>query len=388
VKEAGWSDFWCIRWLALHGEMMLYRVRASNDLSALEGSAIDPTYKTPRQLHIPGVKQEGNVVGIPPTMYSQLREALLNCGPFANDDQLSAVFAHPLLSPWRNNVPQAPNPAARADAVVAFLLEKRRADTKKNALVLLLYVLSERLDPADQCHHRLARLAEELEEALGGRTPPTQRPANIAGRIKPKPSPQPPQSGAQKAEPPRPEDSLASDQPTAGGSYEQPQEAEKKDFFVSYNRVDRTWAEWIAWQLEEAGYTTIIQAWDFRPGGNFVIEMQRAAEQARRTLAVLSPDYLQALYTQPEWAAAFAQDPTGEQGMLLPVRVRECELKGLLPQIVYIDLVGLDQEAAKQELIVGVKQGRAKPASAPNFPGAVKHATSERPDFPGGASSD
>jgi TIR domain len=31
-------------------------------------------------------------------------------------------------------------------------------------------------------------------------------------------------------------------------------------FFISYNKTDRAWAEWIAWQLEEAGYTTIIQA--------------------------------------------------------------------------------------------------------------------------------
>jgi hypothetical protein len=47
----------------------------------------------------------------------------------------------------------------------------------------------------------------------------------------------------------------------------------------------------------------------------------------------------------------------------------------------------LNQEAAKQELIAGVKEDRAKPAIAPSFPEAVKHATSERPDFPGGTSS-
>ena len=27
-----------------------------------------------------------------------------------------------------------------------------------------------------------------------------------------------------------------------------------KDFFISYNSADQQWAEWIAWQLEEAGY--------------------------------------------------------------------------------------------------------------------------------------
>jgi hypothetical protein len=274
--------------------------------------------------------------GVPSVMYNPLKQALLDCGPFESDDALRAIFVDERLKPWRHSLPQASSSTSRAEAIIAFLVDKRRADTKESALFLLLRVLSERHDPADECHLRLARLAEELEEALGGRTPPIQPPATIIGHTKPKPSSQPPQSGVSETAPTHPDDSLTSGQPT---SYEQPQEAEKKDFFVSYNRADREWAEWIAWQLEEEGYTTIIQAWDFRPGGNFVIEMQRAAEQARRTIAVLSPDYLQALYTHPEWAAAFAQDPTGEKGTLLPVRVRECELKGLLPQIVYIDLV-------------------------------------------------
>lgn len=154
---------------------------------------------------------------------------------------------------------------------------------------------------------------------------------------------------------------------------------DKIDFFVSYNRLDKQWAEWIAWQLENAGYTTIIQAWDFRPGGNFVTDMQRATANAERTIAVLSPDYLASIFTQPEWNAAFASDPTGERGILLPIRVRNCELTGLLPQIVYIDLVGLSAEEANEALLNGVKRSRAKPIVAPNFPGKMKQA---EPDFP------
>jgi hypothetical protein len=30
------------------------------------------------------------------------------------------------------------------------------------------------------------------------------------------------------------------------------------DFFISYTRTDRAWAEWIAWTLEEQGYSIII----------------------------------------------------------------------------------------------------------------------------------
>ncbi len=156
------------------------------------------------------------------------------------------------------------------------------------------------------------------------------------------------------------------------------------DFFVSYTGTDQYWAEWVAWQLEENGYSVVIQAWDFRPGSNFIVEMQKAAANADRTVIILSSDYLAARFTVPEWAAAFAQDPTGELGKLIPVRVGECNPKGLLPQIVYIDLVGKSEEDARGALLSGITQKRAKPATAPAFPGAATHQESERrrPYFP------
>lgn len=129
----------------------------------------------------------------------------------------------------------------------------------------------------------------------------------------------------------------------------------------------------------------MLQAWDFRPGCNFVLEMQKATEDSERTIAVLSPDFLKSLFTQPEWAAAFVGDPTGEERKLLPVRVRECKPGGLLKALNYIDLVDLDEEAAKNALLAGVKLERAKPSSPPRFPNS--HSTpppeSPRPRFPG-----
>lgn len=156
-----------------------------------------------------------------------------------------------------------------------------------------------------------------------------------------------------------------------------------KDFFISYNKADRTWAEWIAWQLEEAGYSTVLQAWDFRPGSNFIFDMQQATTHAARTIAVLSPDYLAAKFTVPEWTAAFGQDPTGERGTLLPVRVRECESKGMLPQMVYLDLVGVPETKAENILLTGVQRRRAKPAAAPRFPGTPQRSVINKPRFPG-----
>jgi len=158
---------------------------------------------------------------------------------------------------------------------------------------------------------------------------------------------------------------------------------DRKDFFISYNGADQRWAEWIAWQLEEAAYTVILQAWDFLPGSNFIVQMDRALTLAPRMIAVLSPQYLSALYTQPEWAAAFRRDPKGEQSLLIPVRVQACEVTGLLGPIVYVDLVGQDEATARQRLLAGMRHERAKPAQAPAFPQTIEHTISKQLNFPG-----
>jgi len=157
-----------------------------------------------------------------------------------------------------------------------------------------------------------------------------------------------------------------------------------KDYFISYTHADQRWAEWLAWQLEEAGYHTRIQAWDFLAGSNFVLEMDTAARQATRTIAVLSPDYFASQFTPSEWAAAFKRDPTGKQGLLLPVRVRPCDVEGLLGQIVYIDLVDQDEATARATLLQGITHERRKPSSPPAFPSTRQASqSSERPTFPG-----
>ena len=63
------------------------------------------------------------------------------------------------------------------------------------------------------------------------------------------------------------------------------------DFFISYTAVNRSWGEWIAVQLEQVGYTTKLQAWDFGAGTDFVHGMHEAVSAAARTIVVLSPAY-------------------------------------------------------------------------------------------------
>jgi TIR domain len=143
------------------------------------------------------------------------------------------------------------------------------------------------------------------------------------------------------------------------------------DFFVSYTATDRAWAEWIAFVLEEEGYSVTLQAWDFRPGENFALRMQEAASEANRTIAVVSPDYFNSAFARTEWAAAFAGDPTGKANSLVPVIVRSCELQGLLKSIIHVDLSDADEASARSLLIHGLDRGRVKPTQRPMFPGSV-----------------
>jgi hypothetical protein len=128
----------------------------------------------------------------------------------------------------------------------------------------------------------------------------------------------------------------------------------------------------------------VLQAWDFGPGSNFVVEMDKASKKAIRTIAVLSSDYLSSSFTLSEWASAFREDPSREKGTLVPIRVRECEdkLRGLLASIIYIDLVGLEGSLAHDVLLKGIRSGRGKPEIAPGFPGGLKHLANEQPRFP------
>jgi hypothetical protein len=154
-----------------------------------------------------------------------------------------------------------------------------------------------------------------------------------------------------------------------------------KDFFVSYTARDRQWAEWIAWELEEAGQTVQIQAWDFV--GNWVLLMDEAMRETARTIAVLSPHFFESRYTPSEWANAFRLDPTGEKDLLIPVRVAEVELKGIFAQLTYVDLVGLPEAEASERLLKRVRGERGKPSTKPAFPFATQFRTiTTKPAYP------
>jgi hypothetical protein len=144
-------------------------------------------------------------------------------------------------------------------------------------------------------------------------------------------------------------------------------------FFISYTGDDIDWAEWIAWQLEDANYRVIIQKWDFALG-SVIDNIERGFSDADKTLLVWSERYGRSTFTKEERDAALFKDK-GAQGRLLIVRVDESTVLPMFDTRVRVDLAGRDEKEARNLLIDTVKGG-VKPAAKPDFPAAH---TSKKP---------
>ncbi|MER5517252.1 FxSxx-COOH system tetratricopeptide repeat protein [Streptomyces sp. NPDC002763] len=136
--------------------------------------------------------------------------------------------------------------------------------------------------------------------------------------------------------------------------------------FVSYAGVDRTWAEWAAWQLEDADYDVELDCWDWRVGDNSVARINAALKRdGVRVLALFSAGYFDpAHFMIDQWSPVLA---AGDR--LIPVRLDDAEPPPSLRPLVASSLVGLNEEEARQALYDAVT-GPRRPHTEPPFPRA------------------
>jgi hypothetical protein len=148
---------------------------------------------------------------------------------------------------------------------------------------------------------------------------------------------------------------------------------DRADFFVSHAGTDRAWAEWVTWQLIDAGYTVELDAWDWPVGQNFMLAMSDALARCDRVLVLLSAAYFErSRYTTKEWTAALLHGPGRDQGRLVPVRVENVpaeDMPEVLRLLIFCDLFGLDAPEARRVLLAAV-EGPARPDGEPVFPGS------------------
>lgn len=145
---------------------------------------------------------------------------------------------------------------------------------------------------------------------------------------------------------------------------------EKKDFFVSRRGVDQAWATWIAEMLENVGYTTMIQDWDFEIGGNIKLNMQKGLEYCERYIAVISKDYFDSVDCNEEWTSMMTTQLNENKTLLIPIKI-SCfyPTRGLFNNKSYIDLYEVNEKEAQNRLLNGIKSVYNKPRKSKGFPG-------------------
>lgn len=144
-----------------------------------------------------------------------------------------------------------------------------------------------------------------------------------------------------------------------------------ENFFISFNSADRGAAHWIAWIIRRAGHQVAVHDWELPAGGNIPLWMNERLSWATRLIAVISPHYLPALYSQMEWAAKAWQDPTGALGLVVPVIVQPTpKLPPLLTPLSRVELVGCDEFEAERRLLEAIA-ARSPPSQRPVFTGIL-----------------
>ena len=141
------------------------------------------------------------------------------------------------------------------------------------------------------------------------------------------------------------------------------------DVFVSYSHKDKDWVrDWLLPKLEGAGVGYCTDDDHFEYGVLTLENMERAVERSRKTLLVLSENWVASEYTNFELLLLQTKDPIGLRQTFLPLKLDDCTLPRRLGIFTYADF---RTEAAQKRNIhrvtAQIREGKAQPTQRPRL---------------------
>jgi len=116
------------------------------------------------------------------------------------------------------------------------------------------------------------------------------------------------------------------------------------DVFISYSRKDKAWVRGeLANRLQQLGLKTCIDVEDFRAGAPTIKEIERAATISKKTLLIMTPNYLNSEWTEFETYLLQTQDPTNKDFRIIPLLYESCNLPSRLSYLSYIDFTDAEE---------------------------------------------
>jgi len=146
----------------------------------------------------------------------------------------------------------------------------------------------------------------------------------------------------------------------------------KYDVFISYSHRDEDWVQnWLLPKLEAAGLRVFIDFRDFEPGAPNLTEMERGVSQSRKTVLVLTPDYLQSQWTEFEVLLVQTSDPAARRRRILALLLKPCELPARIGMLNYLDFTRPDRvDFQLARLIAAIKSEATRSGAVPPSPPA------------------
>lgn len=115
------------------------------------------------------------------------------------------------------------------------------------------------------------------------------------------------------------------------------------DVFISYSSKDRDWVRnTLLPRLEQAGLRVAIDFRDFEFGASSMISMEEAVAQSRRTLLVLTPNWVASEWTGYESLLVQTSDPMGLRRRTIPMMRVQCDLPARIAMLTYADFIQPD----------------------------------------------
>lgn len=145
--------------------------------------------------------------------------------------------------------------------------------------------------------------------------------------------------------------------------------AYRYDVFVSYSDADRAWV-WgdLLPRLERVGLRVCIDDRDFEIGVPSLVNKERAVDNSRHTLLVLTPAWAESEWADFESLLAGTADPAGRRRKLMPLMLKPCQPPPRVAMLTHADFTQPQDHVDQFSRLVGQLQ-RTSPTTSPSVEG-------------------
>ena len=141
----------------------------------------------------------------------------------------------------------------------------------------------------------------------------------------------------------------------------------KYDVFISYSHKNEVWVmSMLLPRLENAGLKVCIDSRDFEPGKPALLNMQDSIKASRKTLLVLTSNWVKSEWTLFESLLTGTKDPAGLRRRTIPLRLEECKLPEFISMLTWIDFTRADKlDFSWQQLLAALVKSSQRKSKQP-----------------------